>query len=140
MQDIDVLLYGTMREWPLWLNVPRECIEVLEEICINSFVSEYIFDVEVALHERYQFFFFVAQRATLAILLEVNRKNALFSVFLHQKVHEHTAHQTSTFYDIRAHLLLCLAIYKQQPQEALQLLLILSWRLPFLTDADTLER
>lgn len=84
MQDIDVLLYGTMRKWSFWLNVPRECFKVLEEIGINALVSEYVFDVEVALHERYQLFFFVAQRASLAILLEVNRENPLFSVFLQQ--------------------------------------------------------
>ena len=73
-----------MRERSFWLNVSRECFEVLEEICIDAFVSEYVFDVEVALHERYQFFLFIAQRAAFAVLLEINRKNALFPVFLHQ--------------------------------------------------------
>lgn len=129
-----------MRKRPLWLYVTGECLEVLEEIRIDPFISEYIFDMEVALHERHQFFFFIAQRAALAVLFEVNRKNALLSVFLHQQVHKNTAHQTCTLYDIRAHLLFGFAINKQQPEETLQLLLILRWRLPFLTDADAFER
>lgn len=96
--------------------------------------------MEVALHKWYQLYFFVAQRATFTVLLEVYRKNPLLSVFLHQQVHKHATHQTSTLYDICAHFLLCLAIYKQQPQEPLQLLLVIGWRLPFLADTDAFER
>jgi hypothetical protein len=75
--------------------------------------------VKVALQEGKKFLFFIAESAPLTVVFKIDGIHSFFSVFLDKEVHEDTAHQTGTFYDVRAHLPLGLAIDEQQPKIAL---------------------